>query len=176
MGRQVDGRARGQALVEFALVLPVFLLLIFGIIDVGRYVYVANAFNEGAREGARYGSVAQWQYSCPASVPLANQNRYSCTAAVVLGRMAAAPAYVQAPAVACPKRPLDPASAVPPAACRAGYVLTSGPDSDFPRQPAVPLLYTGHRSDPWESDDLRASSRGDPMNALESSPSRRCLK
>lgn len=124
MGRQVDGRARGQALVEFALVLPVFLLLIFGIIDVGRYVYVANAFNEGAREGARYGSVAQWQYSCPASVPLANQNRYSCTAAVVLGRMAAAPAYVQAPAVACLSDPLDPASAVPPAACRAGYVLT----------------------------------------------------
>jgi Flp pilus assembly protein TadG len=57
-------RSRGQALVEFALVFPIFLLVLFGLIDVGRYVYTANAINQGAREGARYGSVAAFSTGC----------------------------------------------------------------------------------------------------------------
>jgi Flp pilus assembly protein TadG len=114
---------RGQSLVEFALVLPVFLLIVFGLIDVGRYVYIANAFNEGAREGARYGSVEQWQYSCPASVPVASQSRFTCTAAVALGRIAGAPAYVSNPTVTCLSNGNDPSSTVSASACRAGYLL-----------------------------------------------------
>lgn len=51
-------RDGGQALVEFALVIPVFLLLLFGIIDLGRYVYTANGLNQAAREAARIGSVS----------------------------------------------------------------------------------------------------------------------
>ena len=51
-------RFRGQGLVEFALVLPIFAILLFGIIDFGRYVYTANAINNGTREGARSGSVS----------------------------------------------------------------------------------------------------------------------
>ena len=81
VGQGAGRRPLGQALVEFALVLPVFLLIVFGIIDVGRYVYMNNAFNQAAREAARYGSVEQWSYSCPASVPVASQNRFTCTAA-----------------------------------------------------------------------------------------------
>lgn len=50
-------RTRGQAMVEFAFVLPIFLLLLFGIIDGGRAVYVNNALSQAAREGARWGSV-----------------------------------------------------------------------------------------------------------------------
>ncbi len=49
--------ARGQSMVEFALVLPLFLLLIFGLIDGGRLVYINNSVAEAAREGARWGSV-----------------------------------------------------------------------------------------------------------------------
>ena len=44
---------RGQALVEFALVLPVFLMILFGIIDGGRYVFQNNVLSQAAREGAR---------------------------------------------------------------------------------------------------------------------------
>ncbi len=51
-------RTRGQALVEFALVIPMFLLLIFGIVDLGRYVYTNNALNQAAREAARVGAVS----------------------------------------------------------------------------------------------------------------------
>lgn len=85
-------RDRGQSLVEFALVLPVFFLVLFGIVDVGRYVYVTNAFSQAAREGARYGSVEQWSFSCPASVPIASRTISTCTAATTRGRIAAAPA------------------------------------------------------------------------------------
>jgi Flp pilus assembly protein TadG len=87
-------RSRGQALVEFAFVFPVFMLLLFGLIDVGRYVYVSNALNQASREGARFGSVEEWQYSCPASVT--SPDRFTCTRAVTLGRLAGAPANVTA--------------------------------------------------------------------------------
>ena len=30
----------GQGLVEFALVIPIFLLMLFGVVDAGRYVYM----------------------------------------------------------------------------------------------------------------------------------------
>ena len=48
---------RGQAVVEFALVLPFLVLLFFGLIDVGRAIYIGNAAAQAAREGARWGSV-----------------------------------------------------------------------------------------------------------------------
>jgi Flp pilus assembly protein TadG len=44
---------RGSAAVEFALVLPVLLLLIFGIIDFGRMLAAKITLTEAAREGAR---------------------------------------------------------------------------------------------------------------------------
>ncbi len=43
----------GQALVEFALVLPVALLTILFAVDVGRYVYTYSAISGAVREGAR---------------------------------------------------------------------------------------------------------------------------
>jgi len=51
----------GQTLVEFALVLPVFILLLFGLLDVGRYVYMNSALSQAAREGARLAAAeASW--------------------------------------------------------------------------------------------------------------------
>jgi hypothetical protein len=50
---------RGQALVEFALVIPIFLLVIFGILDLGRAVYAYSTLNNAAREGARVALVDQ---------------------------------------------------------------------------------------------------------------------
>ncbi len=50
-------RQRGQGLVEFALILPLLLLIIMGIIDFGRMFFIyANLFN-AAREASRYGLV-----------------------------------------------------------------------------------------------------------------------
>jgi Flp pilus assembly protein TadG len=58
-------RAAGQALVEFALVAPIFFLMLFSIIEFGRYVYSVQILNEAAREGARYAIVHGSESLCP---------------------------------------------------------------------------------------------------------------
>lgn len=45
---------RGQSLVEFALVLPVLLLLLLGLVDFGRVYYVTVSLYDAAAEGAAY--------------------------------------------------------------------------------------------------------------------------
>jgi Flp pilus assembly protein TadG len=48
---------RAQALVEFALVLPIFLLIVTGVLDVARAVWQENTLAYSAREGTRYAIV-----------------------------------------------------------------------------------------------------------------------
>ena len=52
-----DSRDRGSVAVEFALLLPVLLLLIFGIIDFGRAINDRITLTQAAREGARLASL-----------------------------------------------------------------------------------------------------------------------
>jgi len=47
----------GQATVEFALVLVVFIVIIMGIVDLARAVHARNLVVSAAREGARYGTL-----------------------------------------------------------------------------------------------------------------------
>ena len=51
--RSVHPRRRGAAVVEFAVVAPLFFLLIFGIIEFGRMVMVQQVLTNASREGAR---------------------------------------------------------------------------------------------------------------------------
>ena len=59
MGRSTHARRRerGQELVEFALILPLLLLLMVGIFEFGYVVFAYNTLSNAVREGARYGSV-----------------------------------------------------------------------------------------------------------------------
>jgi Flp pilus assembly protein TadG len=57
LGRRERGRDRGQALVEMALMLPVLVLLLVGIFDLGRAVWLSNSLAMAVREGTRYGVV-----------------------------------------------------------------------------------------------------------------------
>jgi len=93
MKRHPRSTATGQTLVEFALVLPVFILLLFGLLDVGRYVYMNSVLSQAAREGARLAAAeASWigktttnDASCVASAALitgANPGAHVCPAAV----------------------------------------------------------------------------------------------
>lgn len=52
---------RGQGLVEFALVLPLFVLILFGLFDLGRAVYAYNTISNASRESARVAIVNQTQ-------------------------------------------------------------------------------------------------------------------
>lgn len=54
-------RTRGQALVEFALILPLFILLTAGLLDGARAVYAYNTISNAARQGARTAIVDQNQ-------------------------------------------------------------------------------------------------------------------
>lgn len=58
-------KPKGQALVEFALVAPVFFLLLFAIIEGGRFIFFYQALNNATREGARYAIVHGSNSSCP---------------------------------------------------------------------------------------------------------------
>jgi Flp pilus assembly protein TadG len=44
---------RGQSLVEFALMVPLFALLLFGLLDFGRVIYTQNTLAQAAREATR---------------------------------------------------------------------------------------------------------------------------
>jgi Flp pilus assembly protein TadG len=49
---------RGNAVVEMALLLPILLLILFGITEFGRAVMTANVLNTASREGARLAAVS----------------------------------------------------------------------------------------------------------------------
>jgi hypothetical protein len=55
--RRAYARA-GQGLVEFALIFPLILLLIMGIIDFGRFIFVFNEVSNATRTAARYGATS----------------------------------------------------------------------------------------------------------------------
>ena len=55
--RVLRGRERGAAAVEFALVLPLLIVLLLGIIDFGLYYYNDLQLTHAARDAARYLSV-----------------------------------------------------------------------------------------------------------------------
>jgi len=52
---------KGQALVEFTLLIPIFLLLLFAIVDFGMGFHAWITVTNSAREGARLGAVSAAQ-------------------------------------------------------------------------------------------------------------------
>ena len=57
-GLMLKRNERAQGILEFALVLPLLLLLLLGIIEAGRLIFVYSSVNTASREAARYGSAA----------------------------------------------------------------------------------------------------------------------
>ena len=75
-------RGRGQALVEFSLALIPFLLILMGIFDLGRGIYMNNGVSEAAREIARTTAV----HPCRTSpCTLGNSTETAATIAVQKG-------------------------------------------------------------------------------------------
>lgn len=72
-GQHGQRRDRGQALVEFAVVFPVIVLILFAVFDFGRAVYAYNTIANAAREGARVAAVNQvvtTNTSCTENMPV----------------------------------------------------------------------------------------------------------
>ncbi len=108
---------RSQALTEFSLVSPVLLLLLFGIVDMGRGIFYYDTLNHAAREGARV--------AVRASSPLpANADVLSAVKAQMLGAPVTEP---------CPQGPVI--SGTPPANAAWVYVTEPNPPSTVETSP-----------------------------------------
>lgn len=81
--RRSQDTERGQTLVEFALILPIMLLLIFALVDFGRafhtWLVVTNSAREGARVGAVQGDTGEIQSRINDSMASLDTSRLSIT-------------------------------------------------------------------------------------------------
>jgi Flp pilus assembly protein TadG len=59
LAARLSGPGRGQSLVEFALIIPILLLLLMGVFDLGRAVAAYNSVSNAARTAARVAVVDQ---------------------------------------------------------------------------------------------------------------------
>jgi Flp pilus assembly protein TadG len=78
-------KRRGQALVEMALITPLLVFILLGIVDLGRAYYQYTVMTNAVREGARYAS-ANWSNS-PGGGPATNSNAAAAPFNTVQGRM-----------------------------------------------------------------------------------------
>ena len=77
--RGLEREQAGQSLAELSIVLVLFLVLLFGIVDAGRLIFAYSAVSAGAREGVRW-AVVRGATSPPARQPRTTSRRSSRTA------------------------------------------------------------------------------------------------
>lgn len=63
-------RQRGLAAVEFSIVAAVLFIVLFGVLEFGRAMFVANALAEGTRRGARVATICPVGDARPAQVAI----------------------------------------------------------------------------------------------------------
>lgn len=79
-------RPRGAAAVEFALVLPLLLTILFGTIEWGYYFFNREIVINSAREGARAGSLQYAPPTNPATVAVDTASTYLTNAGLSTAR------------------------------------------------------------------------------------------
>ena len=97
-----DG-GRGQALVEFALIVPIFLLLLFALIDFGRVVFAQQTITQDTREGSRAGIVAAFD----ATVTQATYTKIRTAAKQMAAGVTVPDANIRGKLGACTATPAD---------------------------------------------------------------------
>ena len=65
--RTRDRQSGQAATVEMAILFPVFMVLLLGLIDSGRALYTYSTVSSAAREGARFGSIHPTWWTAPAA-------------------------------------------------------------------------------------------------------------
>lgn len=77
-------REGGQSVVEFALVLPILLVVLLAIVDFSRIYTTMMSVESAAREAADYGTTlgaGKWQVGSPADATVAEMTKRGCVAA-----------------------------------------------------------------------------------------------
>ena len=87
---KVGRRGRGQALVEFALIVPVFALILFLLLDFGRVIYSQNTVEQAAREASRVGSIEataqSWKYDLIRNAAISSAAGLGLTSSNIVGQ------------------------------------------------------------------------------------------
>jgi Flp pilus assembly protein TadG len=94
--RQIRQRRRGDAIVEFALLAPMLVMILFGSVELGRVVDAWLVVHNAAREGARAGAAA---YLGQDPATLAQSAATSYLSSGLAGRTDLAGTSVQPPVV-----------------------------------------------------------------------------
>jgi hypothetical protein len=127
---------RGQALVEFALILPLFIMVLMGVIVLGLVVFYNQQLTNAAREAARFGSIHS------ASDPFCPVVGHLDPANPPLGYARCDPVDTSWPRMTAFARSkvfgLNPAN-VRFFACWSGYAWNGNPDAPPPGTYATPL-------------------------------------
>lgn len=74
--KPLSPKPRGAAAVEFALVLPLLLTIVFGTIEWGYYFFTREIVINSAREGARAGTLQYTPPTDPATVAVSTASTY----------------------------------------------------------------------------------------------------
>ena len=127
--RSRPSASRGQSVVEFALVLPLLLILLLGIVDLARIYTTMLTVESAAREAADYGAFGSYQWKPDVRVNTESEmKRRACLAAKNL------PDYI-GPDTDC----VNPTFTLAPVAA-----TCDNPDNDPPCDVTVTLRYDFH--------------------------------
>ncbi len=74
---QLRGRDRGAAAVEFALILPLLVVLVFGITEFGRAYFVQTTLSGAARDGVRVMALQNDKVAARAAVEVGGSRRWT---------------------------------------------------------------------------------------------------
>jgi Flp pilus assembly protein TadG len=117
-----SNRSQGQSLAEFALVLPIFFLLVFGVIDAGRAIFAFNQMSQASRNVARVASV-----TCFRTTSTCDASTAGSPIAVALSAQAAGQQGAVTWSVTC----VDPATDTTATTCALGDLVRVRASSQF---------------------------------------------
>ncbi len=90
---------RGQSLVEFAVSSVVLLLLVGGLVDIGRSIFVSEALSNAVREGARHGA---WYDAPSLSHPYLDDSQIQSAVDAGLAAISLPASVLKNPSTTCP--------------------------------------------------------------------------
>lgn len=120
---------RSQSIVEFSLIAPILIVLLFGIVDFGRLIYIYATINQAVNEGAR--TAIHDSPLLPTNVDVQTAVRHHAVDVSL--------------ANPCPNGPIT--SAVPPA--NQGWIYITEPNPPAAAEPLSPQLQNAPGGQMW---------------------------
>jgi hypothetical protein len=135
---KVPTAQRSQAVVEFAIIAPALLLLLFGVVDFGRVIYIYTTLNQAVNEGARTAIRASALLPTNGDVEAAVRKH----------------AVDVSLANPCPNGPIT--NAAPPA--NQGWIYITEPDAGATIEPLSPALENAPGGQMWGNSNGTCSA------------------